>query len=232
MVKYGIRFGAVALASLGAVLAAPTAAGAAVIFSSSENLGCGKSGCLSQGGRFEQTFSGGDFRGLVSISALQLDRNILGDLAGQTFRLSFSLSDGTALGSWGTWTMAGIGGEVWNIDGADFDWNADAGDLVMTIELVRRDSGAGGGGFGFGGGGARAPLESGAGGPGAGVPGAGSGTNHSPPPFNLPANHPIGGAEIVANPVAVPEPDSWALMILGFGGAGALLRMRRARAFA
>ncbi|HEY3950776.1 PEPxxWA-CTERM sorting domain-containing protein [Phenylobacterium sp.] len=30
----------------------------------------------------------------------------------------------------------------------------------------------------------------------------------------------------------VPEPASWALMILGFGGAGALLRQQRRRAFA
>ncbi|MBS0334045.1 MAG: PEPxxWA-CTERM sorting domain-containing protein [Proteobacteria bacterium] len=27
--------------------------------------------------------------------------------------------------------------------------------------------------------------------------------------------------------IAVPEPGAWALMILGFGGAGAMLRRRR-----
>jgi hypothetical protein len=33
-------------------------------------------------------------------------------------------------------------------------------------------------------------------------------------------------------PAAVPEPGTWALMILGFGGAGAMLRSRRRVAFA
>ena len=33
-------------------------------------------------------------------------------------------------------------------------------------------------------------------------------------------------------PGEVPEPDAWALMILGFGGAGALIRKRRAEAAA
>ncbi|MBS0363789.1 MAG: FxDxF family PEP-CTERM protein [Proteobacteria bacterium] len=36
---------------------------------------------------------------------------------------------------------------------------------------------------------------------------------------------------VLAN-AGVPEPTSWALMILGFGGAGALLRQQRRRAFA
>lgn len=38
----------------------------------------------------------------------------------------------------------------------------------------------------------------------------------------------IGGVAAVNPPTAiVPEPTSWALMILGFGGVGALLRQRR-----
>ena len=39
----------------------------------------------------------------------------------------------------------------------------------------------------------------------------------------------IGG---VANLVAVPEPASWAMMIAGFGGVGALMRRRRALSIA
>jgi hypothetical protein len=33
----------------------------------------------------------------------------------------------------------------------------------------------------------------------------------------------------LAGTVAVPEPGTWALMILGFGGAGAMLRSHRRR---
>jgi hypothetical protein len=29
------------------------------------------------------------------------------------------------------------------------------------------------------------------------------------------------------NPAAVPEPTTWAMMIIGFGGVGALMRRRR-----
>jgi hypothetical protein len=39
----------------------------------------------------------------------------------------------------------------------------------------------------------------------------------------------IGGAERVVIDTPVPEPGTWALMIIGFGGAGAMLRQRRHR---
>ncbi len=37
---------------------------------------------------------------------------------------------------------------------------------------------------------------------------------------------------IFGEPIAVPEPATWGLMILGFGGVGAMLRSRRRPAFA
>ncbi|HEY9237106.1 MAG TPA: CHRD domain-containing protein [Phenylobacterium sp.] len=40
------------------------------------------------------------------------------------------------------------------------------------------------------------------------------------------------GGEIRGSFSAVPEPQAWALMIVGFGAAGAILRRRRAPAFA
>jgi hypothetical protein len=46
-------------------------------------------------------------------------------------------------------------------------------------------------------------------------------------------NHTVAGAfrEVTGNPLpGVPEPETWALMIMGFGGAGALLRRQRRRA--
>jgi hypothetical protein len=46
-----------------------------------------------------------------------------------------------------------------------------------------------------------------------------------PPVVNLPSNPPANSLPDVQ---AVPEPASWALMILGFGAAGVVLRRRRA----
>jgi hypothetical protein len=41
-----------------------------------------------------------------------------------------------------------------------------------------------------------------------------------------------GAFEVQGDVTAVPEPGAWALMIIGFGGAGAVLRARRRRALA
>jgi hypothetical protein len=40
---------------------------------------------------------------------------------------------------------------------------------------------------------------------------------------------PVGAIARIAPPGAVPEPTTWALMILGFGGIGAVLRRRRSQ---
>jgi hypothetical protein len=46
--------------------------------------------------------------------------------------------------------------------------------------------------------------------------------------FNLPGGGSVTGSSGTGVPVAwVPEPGTWALMILGFGGAGAMLRRQR-----
>lgn len=42
----------------------------------------------------------------------------------------------------------------------------------------------------------------------------------------------IAGRDAIGSVVAVPEPNAWALMILGFGGIGALVRRRRTLAAA
>ena len=48
---------------------------------------------------------------------------------------------------------------------------------------------------------------------------------YTPPPYNPPVIPTgTGGSN---SPAAVPEPSSWALMITGFGAAGALLRSKR-----
>jgi hypothetical protein len=47
--------------------------------------------------------------------------------------------------------------------------------------------------------------------------------------FNMPG---LSNAALYSTGVAVPEPATWAMMIMGFGAAGALLRRRRSSAFA
>ena len=81
--------------------------------------------------------------------------------------------------------------------------NPGGGNPTPDPFLVGLLTGGGGGGDGSGGGGG--------GGSGGGGGGGGGGGNPPPPP-------PIS---------AVPEPDSWAMMILGMGLAGAALRRRR-----
>jgi hypothetical protein len=49
-----------------------------------------------------------------------------------------------------------------------------------------------------------------------------------PPKFNPPGG--LGGAP--NGGAAIPEPSTWALLILGFGAVGAMIRARRRRAFA
>lgn len=49
-----------------------------------------------------------------------------------------------------------------------------------------------------------------------------------PPPVTTPTNDPLDPPSSGGAVGAVPEPATWAMMILGFGAAGALLRRRRA----
>jgi len=50
--------------------------------------------------------------------------------------------------------------------------------------------------------------------------------------FSSAQNNPFGAAIDNVRVAGVPEPATWALMLLGFGGLGAMLRRRRSLAFA
>lgn len=206
-------FRALALATVMTVAA--SSAEAATFLSVGPDSLCGSGGCLSETRRsFSQTFSAGA-GGLKGISALAFDRSLVGDMQHQAVRISFELADGTVI-DWGKFVVGVLGGDVVTLRGQAFDWDAAFGELTVRIELVLPQAGAAGGGFGgfagFGGG------------PAALTPPA-----FSPLPdsvANFPAASPSlpGGGLLAA---AVPEPDAWAAMILGFGGAGAMLRTRR-----
>jgi hypothetical protein len=171
------------------------------------NTSCGKATCFDDKGVFTQTFSADAFHGPVTIGQLLLDRGVLGALDGQTFRISFQLN-GAELGTWGKYNMGGIGGEELSFAGQTFTWNPEAGDLVLLLEIVQPPkAGAGGGGF-------FAAL---------GAPGEGE----QGPPDDGQRGGDFGGVETEAV-TAVPEPGAWALMITGFGLAGAMVRRRRA----
>jgi hypothetical protein len=176
--------------------------------------GCGPTNCFN-GGRYTHTWSAANASGPLNIGQLLLDRGILGDLDGQVFRLSFQLN-GQELGTWGSYMMAGIGGDELNFWGQNFTWNPEDGDLVLVLEIVPPAAPGVGGGF-F----ASAPQEFAGDGPGDG--GLGDGGQQSPQEEGGNGDPGQGSAA-----TAVPEPAAWTLMIGGFGLAGATLRRRRA----
>lgn len=199
-----------AFASVAALAIPATAAQAATTLTVGPSAACAASGCFGDANRtFKQTISGAT----GPITSLSLFRGIVGDMQNYAVRISFETADGTQVGSWGAFTLAMLGGEFVTLGGESFTWDAATmGDLVLKLDLVRPGKsvgGFGGGGFAF------APSEA---------------PRFSPPLINLPA--PMQQAVDVAAASAAPEPGAWALMLLGFGGAGALLRRRRASSVA
>jgi hypothetical protein len=200
---------ALAVASAAFVFAASSAQAATVLTVGPSDL-CSTSGCFGDGNRsFKQTFSTSG--GSVDVSALKLFRGIVGDMAGYAVRISFTLADGTEVGSWGSYTLAALGGDFVTIAGKAFTWNGGDGDLVLKLDLIAPGKGGGGGGFSaFGGGGGgflSAPMQ-------------------GPPMINV-AGPLVPPDRDALAAVVVPEPATWALMITGFGFAGASLRRRK-----
>jgi hypothetical protein len=232
-----LKTGAVALAAA-AAFAAATPAQATAFLSASANDACGRDGCFSGSTHtFTQAFSANAFQGTVNVGSLLLDRGILGSMQDQLFKVSFHLADGTELGSWGSFMIAVLGGQVVTLRGSDVQWDTSRGDLVLQLDLLVPDKGGvGGGGGGGGGGGFFAPLAGRAftgGGPSMTAADDGPGHTGDVVLPDVALDHagqtPAGVVSAVINPSinAVPEPAAWSLMILGFGAAGALLRRRR-----
>lgn len=207
-IKSGLAAAALAL-SLTAMASPATSA---TVLNVNWGDGCGKTTCFGEDGVYTRTFSARDFSGPVTIGQLLMQRSVLGALDGYTFRIAFSLN-GEEQGSWGHWNMAGINGEELGFTGENFTWNPEDGDLVLTLSLAPPPK-AGGGIF-F----AATTLEAG------------------PDPFAefQPFDENQGGENDLPGPGpsgpelsgAIPEPATWAMMIAGFGLAGAALRRRR-----
>ena len=195
-----ILLGAATAAAM--VFAGPSAQ-AATVLSVDWNASCGKATCFDDNGSYSQTFSSSAFSGPVNVSQFLMDRGILGSLDGKTFRISFQLN-GEELGTWGQFNVGGIGGDELSFGGESFTWNPGDGDLVLVLAITpppRQGAGGGGGSF----------LQS----------ETQSFTGLLPPEDGneqTDARLPSG---------AVPEPATWAMMIAGFGMAGAMMRRRR-----
>ena len=196
----------------GACALAAMPAAAASVLNVNWTSDCGKATCFNDAGVFTQTWSSAGAHGPVTVGQFLMDRGILGVLDDKTFRISFSVG-GHEVGTWGSYNMGGINGDELNFDGLDFVWNPEDGDLVLTLAIVPPPTaGVGGGGF--------SSLSVDGDGPGEG-------------PLQ-PQGGPVGGPSDVGvdstdrGPVGgIPEPSAWALMIGGFGLAGATLRHRR-----
>jgi len=217
------RNGALALFTVAALsAAAPSAAQAATFLTVGANSLCEEAGCFAGERRtFTHTFSAAERGGgTIDISSLSLFRGLVGEMDHNALKITFELADGAVL-SWGQFTLAMLAGEFVTLGGEAVSWNTALGDLKVRFDLIVRGAGGGvGGGFGGGGGG---------GGRGGAV--AGGDTAGPSPSTDLVVTQPLTGPSVqeVVNPVvALPEPGTWALMILGFGGAGVMLRRRRA----
>jgi len=208
-----------ALAAAAVLVTAAPSAQAATFLQVGTNALCSSGGCFGSGNTFQKVWSAAQQSGPVDISSLFLDRNVLGDRQDFAVKVGFSLADGTKVGDWGAFTIAVLGGQVVQVGGQAFTWDTSRGDLVLTLSLVVPEKG--GGGF-FGG----------------GLLGGGRGANFGPDggadlgSGMVVADMPPGvGRDVVDNLVAavtaVPEPRAWALMLIGFGAAGATLRGRR-----
>lgn len=204
--------------ALAALVAAPSAH-ASTLLNAGVTKACGADTCFTNGKSYKQTFSSADFKGAVNISSLALQRGILGALEANVVKVSFQLADGTELGKWGSFMIAVLNGDVVTLGGDAFTWDTSMGDLVLKLDLVLPEKG-GGGGFGGGGGGFAGAF---------GLDRINTLPTDAPPPDDaLNIVRELVGPTAEATISAVPEPTSWALMLLGVGGMGAILRHRRA----
>lgn len=210
---------ALALTAATGLAAAATSANAATVLNLSNASLCAPSGCFGDTKRtFTHTFSASALAGsdgVFNVSGLRLSKGLFGDMANYGVRITFQTADGTVVGNWGAFTLAVLGGDVVTVGGQAFDWSAAQGDLVLKLDLLVPDKGGAGGGFGggFGGGGF--------GGPPSGF--SPRDVIGAPPALITPP----GGGLVADLRTAMPEPAAWAMMIMGFGAAGAMIRRRR-----
>jgi hypothetical protein len=210
------------LALVAVLCALPASAGAAVVLDVGSGADCGAGGCFVQSPSYSRTWSAGDLDGAGTISAIRLSKSLLGAAHQDSMvTVNFYAADGSLAGTLGSFTPAALGGEQVTLAGSGVAWDPRQGDLTVRITLTQFTSaGAGGGGEAFfGASWAAAPLAEQA--------FFLSAPDSGPAPLVSPLSAP-SLQFAVASPN--PEPTTWAMMIMGFGAAGAMLRRRRTAA--
>lgn len=211
------RSGAIGLLAVTALAAgAPSAANAATFLTVGASSLCGPGGCFAGDKKsYTQTFSASQRAGSFDVSRIQVDKSVTaGAMTHTAVKVTFVLADGTEV-TWGKFSLAALGGDVVTLGGQPVAWNAAAGDLTVRLDLVVPEKPGAGGGFGFGGGGWAA---------GGGAADVDAGGGFTDIVQGRPLIKPSINQPSVA---AIPEPGAWALMIVGFGAAGAMLRRRK-----
>lgn len=212
------RTGATALiAAAGLCAAVSSSAEAATLLSVGASSLCGPASCFAGDKKsYTQTFTSGGREGVIDISSLMVAKSIVGSVEHLAVKVTFVLADGTEV-TWGKYSLNALGGDVVTLGGQTLAWNTAAGDLTVRLDLILPEKGGagggGGGGFGsFRGGGsssvATAESDAGAG-------------------FDVVVGRPLVLPSLTPGLItAVPEPGAWAMMILGFGAAGGMLRRK------
>ena len=176
------------------------------------------SNCFDPSQSYEQVIDASTFSGPVNIGSFSFNRSLLGD-GHQTsvFHVTFWTADGRQVGDFGHYMVGSLGRQVLHLQGQAFAYDASQGNLVMKIQ---RD----GGGWG---------AITGAAGSSGGAADPAASDDNVQSVWNAPkVTFMPKGVTFPAEPlliVAAPEPAAWAMMLIGFGGAGALLRRRRTR---
>ena len=194
-------------------LAAASPAAAVTVLAAPPGAACDlQAGCMTGANTYVRVIPAGAFTGGQNIASLLFDRAILAGREGAMFRVSFWTGDGAErIGDFGSFVVSVLPGQEVTLSGDDFWYDPAWGDLMIRVDIAAPSVGGAGGFLTQG-----APQDDGfqlvgEDGPPLGQEGEG---DPRPP-----------GQTLVS---AAPEPGAWALMIAGFGGAGVMLRRRRA----
>ena len=183
---------------------------------------CGPSDSLTQ---YQEDYNSGAFSGPFSFNSVSFGQNIGGQMDSASYTVSFYLSavgfggltsnlasnEGTFLGTLGTFGISGAMPTTLTLTGNQINYNPANGTLLMNVDISNVTSAAGFYQSFF-----NADYT------GADVTRAYSGTTYGA------SGDTIGALQTTFNSVntAVPEPATWALMLLGFGMVGYAMRKR------